>query len=92
MVEDTVAPEVTLAVKEYKTVAGKEIKASDLIEKVEDKAGIESVAFQENQIETESDSENPLDSLSIKYEIPGEYSAVVEVTDNSGNTTKKRSK
>jgi uncharacterized membrane protein YgcG len=92
MVEDTVAPEVTLAVKEYKTVAGKEIKASDLIEKVEDKAGIESVAFQENQIETESDSENPLDSLSIKYEIPGEYSAVVEVTDNSGNTTKKEIK
>ena len=92
MVEDTVAPEVTLAVKEYKTVAGKEIKASDLIEKVEDKAGIESVAFQENQIETESDSENPLDSINIKYETPGDYTAVVEVADNSGNTTQKEIK
>ena len=30
MVEDTVAPEVTLAVKEYKTVAGKEISGVDV--------------------------------------------------------------
>lgn len=92
VVEDTVAPEVILAVEDYKAVAGKEIKATDLIEKVEDKAGIKIVSFQENQIEKETDSENPLDSINIKYETPGDYTAVVEVTDNSGNTTQKEIK
>ena len=92
VVEDTVAPEVSLAVEDYKAVAGKEIKATDLIKKVEDKAGIKIVSFQENQIEKDTDSENPLDSLRIKYETPGDYTAVVEVTDNSGNTTQKEIK
>lgn len=82
-------PEVTLSGNEYKGVAGKAIKAEDLISKVDDKAGIESVEFAENQIEVEAQGEDLLDAISLKYDTAGQYTAVVTVTDKSGNTTKK---
>lgn len=87
VVKDTVAPKVELIQEEYKGVAGKEILAKDLIKKVEDKAGIQSVSFKENQIEVDSKSEDLISRIGLKYEKPGEYTALFIVMDKSGLTT-----
>lgn len=92
VVVDTVPPKVIAATKEYRTVAGTEIKAKDLIRKVEDRAGIKSITFRDNQVQIATDSKEILDQVGIKYDVPGQYTAVAVVTDNSGNTTTKKIK
>lgn len=91
VVEDTISPEVILAVDEgeYQAIVGKEIKASELIKSVEDKAGIESISFKENQIEIGGGDGNILDTVGLKYDVSGNYKAVFIASDKNGNITEE---
>lgn len=85
-VKDTVKPEVMLLNDgKYTCVAGKDLLAVSIVEKMEDKAGIQSVAFEGNQMGIETDSENLLDNVGVKYEEAGTYENKVIVTDANGN-------
>lgn len=85
-VKDTIKPEVTLLNDgKYTCVAGKDLSAVSIVEKMEDKAGIQSVAFEGNQTEIKTDSENLLEHVGVKYEEAGIYENKVIVTDGNGN-------
>lgn len=89
-VKDTVKPEVMLLNDgKYTCVAGKDLLAVSIVEKMEDKAGIQSVAFEGNQTAIETDSENLLDNVGVKYEEAGTYENKVIVTDANGNKQEK---
>lgn len=90
IVKDTVSPEVTL--KENNTLSvmvGQEIKSTDLIEKVDDLAGIKTVSFDKNQIEFATDSGNPLEKIGLKFDTAGEQDVTFIAEDNNGNKTEK---
>lgn len=89
-VKDTVKPEVMLLNDgKYTCVAGKDLLAVSIVEKMEDKAGIQSVAFAESQTVIETDSDNYLDAVGLKYDKAGTYENKVIVTDTNGNKQEK---
>lgn len=89
-VKDTVNPEVTLLNEgRYTCVAGKVLPAVQVIDKMNDKAGIQSVVFTDNQIAVETDSENILDAVGVQYDKAGTYENKVIVTDRNGNQQEK---
>lgn len=91
-VQDTVDPKVSLVEGEFKTIAGKEYAASNLIAGIEDEAGIESIAFKEAQIEVpvaEGDT-SAWSTLGLKYDAPGQMENTLIVTDKSGNKTEQK--
>lgn len=90
VVKDTVAPEITLKdTKDFRVMAGQEVKATDFVTGVTDLAGIKSVSFESNQIELVSDSENPLDKIGLKFDIAGEQTVKFIAEDNNGNKTEE---
>ena len=90
VVKDTVAPEVTLKENDVLSVmVGQEIKSTDLIEKVDDLAGIKTVSFDKNQIEFATDSGNPLEKIGLKFDTAGEQDVTFIAEDNNGNKTEK---
>lgn len=90
VVKDTIAPEVTLKEKDVLSVmVGQEIKSTDLVEKVDDLAGIKTVSFDKNQIEFATDSENPLEKIGLKFDTVGEQNVIFIAEDNNGNKTEK---
>lgn len=80
-VADTVAPEVKFN-DELKGIAGKEITGADIIDTVEDKAGIKSLAFAQNQ---QSEYKADLSEVALLYDKPGTYENTLVVEDNNGN-------
>lgn len=90
IVKDTVAPEVTLKnSSDLSIMVGQELKATDLIEKVDDLAGIKSVSFNRNQIEVASDSDNLLEKIGLKFDAAGEQKITFIAEDSNGNKTEK---
>lgn len=90
-VEDTTPPTVTMkSGEEFRVIVGQVLKAVDLVESVEDLAGIKSAAFKESQVPVESDTpEDLLSCIGLKYDEAGSYENEIIVTDNSGNETKQ---
>lgn len=89
-VKDTVKPEVTLLSNgKYTCVAGNVLTAVQVVSKMDDKAGIQSVAFAESQTVIESESDNLLDAVGLKYDKAGTYENKVSVTDTNGNKQEK---
>ena len=85
VVKDTTAP--TLKMKdELKGVAGKQIAAADMIETMEDAAGIRKVTFKENQ---QGEYVSDLSEISLLYDAPGTYENVLSVEDANGNKAEK---
>ena len=90
VVKDTVAPEVTLKENDALSVmVGQEIKSTDLIEKVDDLAGIKTVSFDKNQIEFATDSGNLLERIGLKFDTAGEQKITFIAEDSNGNKTEK---
>lgn len=86
IVKDTVVPQITLkSEKDIKVMVGEELKATELVEKVEDLAGIKTVSFDKNQIKLKSDSKNLLDKLGLKFNTAGKQTVKFIVEDNNGN-------
>ncbi len=85
IVKDTIAPSLEMK-DELKGVAGKQIAAADMIEKMEDAAGISKVAFKENQ---QGEYASDLSEISLLYDTPGTYGNVLTVEDANGNKTEK---
>ncbi len=91
-VADTTAPTVKLKETEFQTTIGTAIPAGDIIEKMEDKAGIKEVSFDQGTEKTGTDSKDLLDQVSLRCEEVGTQTIQVIVTDNNGNETKKKIK
>lgn len=88
-VQDTVKPEVIFKEGTYQTIVGKDYAASNIIEAVEDQGGIQSVTFQENQVEIASEDTAIWAKLGIRYEEAGTKENVLIVTDKNGNVTEQ---
>ncbi len=90
-VEDTTAPEVAVKEQEdtYSVIVGNEIPATDLIDAVDDLAEIKSVSFDTNQIEVETESDNPLDKLGLLFDTAGKYTVSFVAEDENGNKATK---
>ncbi len=90
-VEDTTPPAVTMKPgEEYRVIVGQILKAVDMVEAVEDLAGIKSVVFKDSQVPVESETpEDLLSCIGLKYDKAGSYENEVIITDNSGNETKQ---
>ncbi len=90
-VEDTTPPTVTMkSGEEFRVIVGQVLKAVDVVENVDDLAGIKSVAFKESQVPVESETpEDLLSCIGLKYDKAGSYENEMIVTDNSGNETKQ---
>lgn len=91
-VSDTTAPTVKLKETEFQTIVGTSIPAEDIIEKMEDKAGIREVSFDKGTEKAETDSKDLLEQVSLRCEEVGTKTIQVIVTDNNGNETKKKIK
>ena len=91
-VADTTAPTVKLKETEFQTTIGTAIPAGDIIEKMEDKAGIKEVSFDQGTEKTGTDRKDLLDQVSLRCEEVGTWAVEVIVTDNNGNETKKKIK
>ena len=92
-VVDTIEPSISLLISEdgFRGFVGEEIKMSEIIESVDDMAGIESVVIRDNQVEKQETrlDENNIPDTSIKYDEIGEYENVIVATDNNGLVTEK---
>lgn len=92
-VEDSVSPAVKLAENgEYKVVAGKKLPADNIVESMEDIAGIKSVKFKEAGYQDEKATEDSLKDKGVSYDKTGTYSNSILITDKNGNTTTKEFK
>lgn len=89
-VADTTAPTVKLKETEFQTIVGTSIPAGDIIETMDDKAGIKEVSFDKGTEKTEVDSEDLLEQTVLKCEEVGTQTVQVIVTDNNGNETRKK--
>ena len=87
-VKDTVNPEVKLK-PDIRVVVGKELCSRDIAEKIEDLAGIESIAFRDGQTETTAELQEgeTIAPIFCKYDKVGTMENVLVVTDKNGNIT-----
>lgn len=85
-VEDTRKPEIKLKAAEFTAVAGQELNASDMIEKITDLAGIRSVTFKDHMAEqdTVTINEAGIPDSKLKYDEEGEFENTVIAEDNNG--------
>lgn len=90
-VEDTTPPVVTMKPgEEYRVIVGQVLKAVDMVEAVDDLAGVNTVTFKESQVPVESETpEDLLSCIGLKYDKVGSYDNEVIATDNNGNETKQ---
>lgn len=90
VVEDTTAPVITLKeTKDLKVLVGKELKATDLVKKVEDLAGVKKVSFDKNQIELKTKSKELLGRIGLKFDTAGKQTVTFIAEDNNGNKAEK---
>lgn len=86
-VEDTTAPEVALKGTEFEVIVGQELNGESIIESVDDLANIKSIAFAENQVLMEAESQ--MGKIALKYDTAGVKTAKLCVEDENGNVTEK---
>lgn len=82
VVEDTIPPEIKLKAAEVNGVRGKAIPSTTIIEAVTDKAGIDSIAFDQGQVDLEG--EELLTSTGLQFDKVGEYEVKLTATDKNG--------
>ena len=87
-VVDSIEPSISLLSpsETIQALAGEKIEATKIIERIEDKAGIESVVFKENQVEQAEIilNEDNVPNTSLLYDEVGTYENVIIVTDRNG--------
>lgn len=91
-VTDTTAPTVKLKATEFQTIVGTAIPAGDIIEEMDDKAGIKEISFDKGTEKAETGSKDLLEQVSLRCEEVGTQTVQVIVTDNNGNEAKKKIK
>lgn len=84
-VKDTRKPEIKLKAEQFTIVAGQELNALDMIEKITDLAGIRSVTFKDHMAEqdTVTINEAGIPDLKLKYDEEGEFENTVIAEDNN---------
>ncbi len=85
-VEDTRKPEIKLKATEFTAVAGQELNASDIIEKISDLAGIRSVTFKDHMTvqDTVILNEEGIPDSKLKYDEEGKFENTIIAEDNNG--------